>query len=255
MHGLINPWRDRAYSLHTLADELTGHVTTLAQAAGQDPAGPTRPDSPDPQPLLTELRKLTDHMAEAATSHRAPDVLIGLFDRAAQVHRLLGDRTHAESLWSRALRLADELDTRADDPAAAAPARAHSIRLLELRRDLYHAWGWLSPTMDVELELLDQHRAANDTPATAHTLARLGAIMIAANHRGTAEAYLTQADAHFTELGKPDATTVSAHTSTLELLGTLYDHQCHPVKATRCRRRAEIVRSQHPRMGLPIVVA
>jgi hypothetical protein len=51
------------------------------------------------------------------------------------------------------LRRSDELVKHAEDPESAAATRAHSIRIMESRSDLYHVCGRLSSAMDRELDV------------------------------------------------------------------------------------------------------
>lgn len=150
----VRTWLDVARSVDSMAAHLLDHVDTIVDAAGHRTT--TQPK------VLDALHDLAEWLVQTAKNRHAPDAMIGILDRSAQVYRLASAYPRAEEQWVRALRISDELVKRASDDATQQSARARSITILESRDELYHSWGRLSKAMDVELELADEYRAAGD---------------------------------------------------------------------------------------------
>jgi tetratricopeptide (TPR) repeat protein len=239
---VVTTWDQLVDSINNLVFHLSHQVRTIARAAGDEIAGP-RQLTP-----LDVLAQLTEWTAYNAGRRDESTVLIELRNRAARLFFDSDDFCRAQEQWEQALEHADQLAAAASYPTTASNAHAAATRILETRSDLAHARNRLGDAIDIETRLLDRHRYADDRPAVARALTRLGATMAAAQQYDRAEEYLTEAEATFRAFDPHDPDGGSRHADNLDLLATVLDHRGRHAEADQRRQQAEGLRNRaaHP---------
>lgn len=237
---LIATWYDLANSVGDVGFRLRNHVHSIASAAGDPIADPRQrpcwtswPSSPNGPPMLP---------APGTSGHRSSSFVSALPASSTE------PRTSAAPSCSGPGRLnkptmSPPLPRTRLSPPRPAPRQSESWKT---RADLCRAQNRLGDAIDIETQLLDRHRYADNQPAIARALARLGATLIANDHFDGGRDYLTEAHATFQALGPGDPLIASDHAEALELLATALDQLGHSAEANQYRRQAVALRTPSP---------